>query len=48
MFGSDRPVCTPAASYAAVVHRAGLSTAGLGDDERHRICEETATRVYRL
>ncbi|MFH9657450.1 amidohydrolase family protein [Streptomyces sp. NPDC017248] len=48
MFGSDWPVCTPAASYAEVRHLAQELCAGLGPAERTALFESTATRVYGL
>ncbi|WP_405905251.1 amidohydrolase family protein [Streptomyces sp. NBC_00828] len=48
MFGSDWPVCTLAATYEQVAESAQELTAGLGDDERDQVFEDTATRVYRL
>ncbi|MFD8306343.1 amidohydrolase family protein [Streptomyces sp. NPDC059690] len=48
MFGSDWPVCTLAATYGDVVDAAEHLIAGLGEAERTRILEGTATRVYRL
>ena len=48
MFGSDWPVCTPAATYGQVVCVARELTAGLGASEREEVFERTAGRVYGL
>ncbi|WP_406440515.1 amidohydrolase family protein [Streptomyces sp. NBC_01613] len=48
MFGSDWPVCTPTATYGEVLGAAGQLTAGLGESERTKVFEDTATRVYAL
>ncbi|MDT0469545.1 amidohydrolase family protein [Streptomyces gibsoniae] len=48
MFGSDWPVCTPAASYGEVLRTAEQLTQGLGADDRAQVFEGTARRVYRL
>ncbi|WP_405866402.1 amidohydrolase family protein [Streptomyces sp. NBC_00005] len=48
MFGSDWPVCTPTATYGEVLDAAGQLTAGLGESERTKVFEGTATRVYAL
>ncbi|UCM86728.1 amidohydrolase family protein [Streptomyces marincola] len=48
MFGSDWPVCLPAASYARVAETAGELLAGLGGTERAEVFGGTAERVYRL
>ncbi|MEU6665784.1 amidohydrolase family protein [Streptomyces sp. NPDC046727] len=48
MFGSDWPVCTPAASYARVHEVAVELAEGLSTAERTALFEGTATRVYDL
>jgi len=48
MFGSDWPVCTLAAPYAAVVRAARQLTAHLGEAERAEVFAGTAARVYGL
>ncbi len=48
MFGTDWPVCTLRASYAAVVTAAWDLTAALSPDERAEIFAGTARRVYGL
>ncbi|MGW2857949.1 amidohydrolase family protein [Streptomyces sp. NPDC001215] len=48
MFGSDWPVCPPAASYGEVLRTAEQLTLGLGADDRAQVFEGTARRVYRL
>lgn len=48
MFGSDWPVCTLAATYAAVVDAARTLTAELTGTEEAQIFGGTATRAYRL
>jgi L-fuconolactonase len=48
MFGSDRPVCTPAATYGDVLSAARAVTDGLGEAERTQVFETTAARVYGL
>ncbi|MFF0476301.1 amidohydrolase family protein [Streptomyces sp. NPDC004284] len=48
MFGSDWPVCLPAASYEQVVETADRLTDGLGTHERAQVFGATAARVYRL
>jgi L-fuconolactonase len=48
MFGSDWPVCTLAADYAAVLSAARDLTAGLSPAERDAVFGGTARRVYRL
>ncbi|MET8540312.1 amidohydrolase family protein [Kitasatospora sp. NPDC004799] len=48
MFGSDWPVCLPAASYQQVVEAADRLTSGLGPHERALVFGATAARVYRL
>jgi L-fuconolactonase len=48
MFGSDWPVCTPAATYSQVVHLTAGLAADLNRDEREQLFEGTATRVYGL
>lgn len=45
MFGSDWPVCTTEAGYREVL---GLARRLTGPEDRTRIFETTATRVYRL
>ena len=47
MFGSDWPVCLPAASYARVLS-AVETVLGVGDDDRREVLGRTAVRVYRL
>ncbi|MFE0358843.1 amidohydrolase family protein [Streptomyces nigra] len=48
MFGSDWPVCLPAASYAEVVGAAEALTAGLTPAERTHVFARTAERAYGL
>ncbi|GGN58146.1 amidohydrolase [Streptomyces albiflavescens] len=48
MFGSDWPVCTPAATYGQVVRIAEELTAGLDDADREAVFSGTATRVYSI
>ncbi|GGV20912.1 amidohydrolase [Streptomyces filipinensis] len=48
MFGSDWPVCTPAATYADVHAAAAELTSGLGEAERRAVFGGTATAVYGL
>jgi L-fuconolactonase len=48
MFGSDWPVCLPAASYAEVVAAARELTAELSEAERAAVFAGTAQRTYRL
>jgi L-fuconolactonase len=48
MFGSDWPVCLPAASYAQVVDAARELTAELSETERAAVFAGTARRAYRL
>jgi L-fuconolactonase len=48
MFGSDWPVCRPAATYAEVVQTAGDLTAGLNPAERQKVLAGTAVRTYGL
>ncbi len=48
MFGSDWPVCTLGASYAAVVTAAIALTSTLSDPERTAILAGTARAVYRI
>ncbi|MDF3144340.1 MULTISPECIES: amidohydrolase family protein [unclassified Streptomyces] len=48
MFGSDWPVCTPAAPYREVVSVARELTAGLDAAERADVFAGTATRAYGL
>jgi len=47
MFGSDWPVCLPAASYARVL-AAVEAVLPVGDDDRREVLGGTAARVYRL
>ncbi|MFE0406785.1 amidohydrolase family protein [Streptomyces nigra] len=48
MFGSDWPVCLPAASYTEVVGAAEALTAGLTPAERTHVFARTAERAYGL
>ena len=48
MSGSDWPVCTPAATYAQVSRLTSALARDLGPEDRHRLFEATATRVYGL
>ncbi|MEU1128151.1 amidohydrolase family protein, partial [Streptomyces sp. NPDC005899] len=48
MFGSDWPVCLPAAPYAVVVDAARELTGRLGEEGRRAVLAETACRVYGL
>ncbi|MFF5532509.1 amidohydrolase family protein [Streptomyces cinerochromogenes] len=48
MFGSDWPVCTPAATYTQVHEVARELTSALGPAERSALFETTAARVYDL
>ncbi|TXS52825.1 amidohydrolase family protein [Streptomyces sp. t39] len=48
MFGSDWPVCLPAAGYAEVLDTARALTARLDPGEREAFFAGTATRVYGL
>jgi L-fuconolactonase len=48
MFGSDWPVCLPAASYAQVVTAARALTAELSETEQAAVFAGTARRAYRL
>lgn len=48
MFGTDWPVCTLSASYAAVLAAARALTAGLSPADRAAVFSRTARRVYRL
>jgi L-fuconolactonase len=48
MFGSDWPVCTLSATYAAVAHAALALTSDLNPAERAALFSGTARRVYRL
>ncbi len=48
MFGSDWPVCTLAATYAQVSRLTSTLARDLGPEDRHRLFEATATRVYGL
>lgn len=48
MFGSDWPVCLPAAGYTEVLDTARALTARLGPGEREAFLAATATRVYGL
>ncbi|MDX3074035.1 amidohydrolase family protein [Streptomyces sp. MI02-7b] len=48
MFGSDWPVCLPAASHEEVVGAAEALTDGLTEAERSHVFRATAERAYRL
>jgi predicted TIM-barrel fold metal-dependent hydrolase len=48
MFGSDWPVCTLAASYQEWVEALLFLTRDAGEQERRKLFEENARRVYRL
>lgn len=48
MSGSDRPVCTLAATYGEALSAAREPTSDLSDTGRGRLFEATATRVYDL
>ncbi|MBV7694489.1 amidohydrolase family protein [Streptomyces sp. TRM70350] len=48
MFGSDRPVCTLAATYGDVLAVAAELIAGIGPSDRAAVFGGTATRVYDL
>ena len=48
MFGSDWPVCPPAASYQELVRTTEELTSGLNAVERAEVFGGTAARAYRL